>query len=367
MSKPKKAFTLIELLVVIAIIGVLATVSIIALSNARSKSRDAKRVGNMKQVQTALELFFNDNGRYPTEEEWAFGSLFATSSSATTTYLQVIPTAPTPADGDCSENENALAYTQVESGASYSISFCIGNTTGTIAPGNKTLTPAGIIAVGGEEEEETPPEEFVCGDTLTDSRDSQTYATVNIDGQCWMAENLNIGDMVLGSVNQADNSVFEKHCYDNDAANCLIYGGIYQWDEAMQYSSTEGAQGICPTGWHVPARADFFALAVYLIGQSCDNSLDGCPPAGDSLKEVGTSHWNSPNTGATNSSGFTALGGGSSYGGSFYNFKNFGVFWSSLFSGGPMNWHVEADNSNFIEGESMTITGVSVRCLQDPI
>ncbi|MFA7702591.1 MAG: prepilin-type N-terminal cleavage/methylation domain-containing protein, partial [Patescibacteria group bacterium] len=104
MFKPKRAFTLIELLVVIAIIGVLATVSIIALSNARSKSRDAKRVGNMKQVQTALELFFNDNGRYPTEEEWALGSLFSTTSLATTTYLQVIPTSPTPADGNCSEN-----------------------------------------------------------------------------------------------------------------------------------------------------------------------------------------------------------------------------------------------------------------------
>jgi len=62
----KKAFTLIELLVVIAIIGILATVSIISLSNARAKSRDAKRVGDMKQIQTALELFFNDKNRYPT-------------------------------------------------------------------------------------------------------------------------------------------------------------------------------------------------------------------------------------------------------------------------------------------------------------
>ncbi|OIO06909.1 hypothetical protein AUJ35_03135 [Candidatus Falkowbacteria bacterium CG1_02_41_21] len=65
----KKAFTLIELLVVIAIIGILATVSIISLSNARAKSRDAKRAGDMKQVQTALELFFNDNNRYPTATE----------------------------------------------------------------------------------------------------------------------------------------------------------------------------------------------------------------------------------------------------------------------------------------------------------
>jgi prepilin-type N-terminal cleavage/methylation domain-containing protein len=156
MIKSKKAFTLIELLVVIAIIGVLATVSVIALSNARAKSRDAKRVGNMKQTQTALELFFNDNGRYPTAEEWNTGTLLSTTSSATTTYKRVIPTAPIPADGDCSENENTLAYTQVENGASYSISFCIGNTTGTIAPGNKFLIPAGII--NAESEPEPEPE-----------------------------------------------------------------------------------------------------------------------------------------------------------------------------------------------------------------
>jgi len=60
----KKAFTLIELLVVIAIIGLIATLSVIALGNARSKSRDSKKVGDIKQVQTALELFFNDQGRY---------------------------------------------------------------------------------------------------------------------------------------------------------------------------------------------------------------------------------------------------------------------------------------------------------------
>ena len=74
--KQKKAFTLIELLVVIAIIGVIATISIIALQNARAKSRDAKRVGDAKQIQTALELFFNDNNRYPTAEEFALGSIF---------------------------------------------------------------------------------------------------------------------------------------------------------------------------------------------------------------------------------------------------------------------------------------------------
>jgi len=68
-SQSKKAFTLVELLVVIAIIGILATLSVIALNTARAKARDAKRVADVKQVTTALEMFFNDNGRYPDNTE----------------------------------------------------------------------------------------------------------------------------------------------------------------------------------------------------------------------------------------------------------------------------------------------------------
>ncbi|MFA4943035.1 MAG: FISUMP domain-containing protein [Patescibacteria group bacterium] len=366
MFKSKRAFTLIELLVVIAIIGVLATVSIIALSNARSKSRDAKRVGNMKQVQTALELFFNDNGRYPTEEEWALGSLFSTTSSATTTYLQVIPTSPIPADGNCSENENTSVYTQTESGASYSVAFCIGNTTGAIAPGNKTLTPAGIIAVGGGEE--TPPAEFACGeDVLTDTRDSQTYTTILIGTQCWMAENLNYGDMILSSASQTDNSAPEKHCYNNNAANCATYGGLYQWNEAMQYVVTEGSQGLCPTGWHVPSSDDFYTLLLSL-GNPCDidaNDLSGCPQGG-TLKEAGTSHWTSPNTGATNSSGFTVLPAGITSSGDSYLLGDYEILITSTSDSGQHKTFSLIYNTSLIQrNETGDTGGFSVRCLQN--
>lgn len=147
MPKPKKAFTLIELLVVIAIIGVLATISIIALQNARAKSRDAKRAGDMKQIQTALELFFNDKNRYPTAEEFALGSIFSTSTYGTSTYMQIIPSAPTPSDGSCTSGQNSVYYQQTENGNSYTISFCLGNTTGTLTAGPKCLTPAGIMDV----------------------------------------------------------------------------------------------------------------------------------------------------------------------------------------------------------------------------
>ncbi|HNX10874.1 MAG TPA: prepilin-type N-terminal cleavage/methylation domain-containing protein [bacterium] len=144
MIKQKKGFTLVELLVVIAIIGLLASLSVVALSSARARSRDAKRVGDVKQVQTALELFFNDQGRYPTPEEWETGSIMSSSSNPLTTYLKIIPAAPTTPDGNCTSDQNTLYYQQTEDGASYTLSYCLGNNTGSLASGPKCATPGGV-------------------------------------------------------------------------------------------------------------------------------------------------------------------------------------------------------------------------------
>ena len=143
MKKNTKGFTLIELLVVIAIIGLLSTLSIVALNNARARARDARRLSDIKQMQTALELYYNDNGIYPLTAN-------VTSTIATTgvVYMQVIPTAPTPADGSCSSS-NTYAYNQrtiTTAGDSYTLSYCIGQTvvngpTGSVLT---SATPAGI-------------------------------------------------------------------------------------------------------------------------------------------------------------------------------------------------------------------------------
>ncbi|MEI7451648.1 MAG: type II secretion system protein [Candidatus Falkowbacteria bacterium] len=144
--KKKKAFTLIELLVVIAIIGILATIAVIALQNARAKARDARRVADVKQIQTALELFFNDAQRYPTSTEFSSGqSLVYFNGVNTTTYMAVIPTPPSPADGNCNNDSNsAYSYSTTPNGSSYSISYCVGGPVGALASGAHCATPAGI-------------------------------------------------------------------------------------------------------------------------------------------------------------------------------------------------------------------------------
>ena len=136
MKKNKKGFTLIELLVVIAIIGLLATLSVIALNTARVKARDARRVSDIKQIQTALEMYFDASSTYPVA---ASGNLVPTS-----TYISSVPTNPTPrTDGSCPNVDYTYTITGDPLGSSYTLSYCLSNLAGATA-GRATATPAGI-------------------------------------------------------------------------------------------------------------------------------------------------------------------------------------------------------------------------------
>ncbi len=86
----------------------------------------------------------------------------------------------------------------------------------------------------------------------------QVYHTVEIGTQCWMKENLNVGTMIDTSIVASNNGVIEKYCYKND---CNLYGGYYTYGEAMNYQTTEGSQGICPFGWHIPSYSELGNLA----------------------------------------------------------------------------------------------------------
>jgi prepilin-type N-terminal cleavage/methylation domain-containing protein len=150
----KKGFTLIELLVVIAIIGLLSTLAVVALNSARQKSRDSKRVADTKQVQTALELYFADNNGYPPGSSLVLGGAsagclggngFQASGGCTgTTYMGLVPSAPTPPDGNCDTSSNPYTYNQGTNGTDYSIAFCLGGTVGDLSAGGRTATSAGI-------------------------------------------------------------------------------------------------------------------------------------------------------------------------------------------------------------------------------
>jgi len=124
MEKKKSGFTLIELLVVIAIIGLLATLSVVALNNARERARDSRRVSDIKQIQTALELYFNANDEYPA----GAGADPASTELATplADFMDPIPTAPLPTDGTCGDTDNSYVYNKVTD-TEYTISYCLGD------------------------------------------------------------------------------------------------------------------------------------------------------------------------------------------------------------------------------------------------
>lgn len=237
------------------------------------------------------------------------------------------------------------------------LAFLLLTNIGLFAQSGMTIRSGGAVTVNGNLT--ITPTVFVCGNPMTDSRDGKTYNTVLIGTQCWMAQNLNIGAKIIGTLNQTNNGVIEKYCYNDDDANCAIYGGLYQWDEAMQYVTTEGVQGICPTGWHLPSDAEWTTLTTFLGGDAV---------AGGKMKEVGTAHWFAPNTGATNSSGFTALPSGYSgdYG-YFGDLAGFAYFWSSSQKDGTVAWNQYLNsNSEYVyELYHSKPHGFSVRCLKD--
>nr|NQU92740.1 hypothetical protein [Bacteroidota bacterium] len=155
-----------------------------------------------------------------------------------------------------------------------------------------------------------------CGEPFLDSRDNQIYESVQIGSQCWMAENLNIGVMVNMGSGQPNNEIIEKYCHANNNADCDTYGGLYEYWEMILHTSP--SVDICPGGWHVPIVDEWCILENYvdagtISSSECYAAGTFGTDAGGNLKETGTSHWLSPNAGATNSSGFTALGSGSTY------------------------------------------------------
>lgn len=132
-----------------------------------------------------------------------------------------------------------------------------------------------------------------CPDIPTVDYEGKTYNTVLILHQCWLKESLDFGTRLNFGENSSDNGQIEKYCYHNLDANCDKYGGMYQWNEMMNYTATEGAQGICPQGWHIPSFYDKSILSQSLIsigensGKQIQHSVNNCQGICDNLGQCG--------------------------------------------------------------------------------
>jgi uncharacterized protein (TIGR02145 family) len=197
----------------------------------------------------------------------------------------------------------------------------------------------------------------------TDGRNNN-YPVVEIGTQIWMAENLkttkyNDGTNIplVQDANLWTALSTPGFCwYDNDSVTYKdVYGPLYNW-------YTVNNSKLCPGGWHVPTYDESSLLATYLGGLSV---------AGGKMKETGTSHWYSPNAGATNSSGFTGFGGGYrssiNNNGSFEEMRVTGEWWTSSVSGNtyPYSFYFEYDSPYDIFETNLQTVGFSVRCIKD--
>jgi len=199
---------------------------------------------------------------------------------------------------------------------------------------------------------------FSCGSSTVQDADGNTYATVPVGSQCWMATNLNVGTMLAsGPTMPTNNATIEKWCYNNTASSCTTYGGLYEWNEAMGYSTTAGAQGICPAGWHIPNDAEQYALENRFATGTCSSSRNGlwdCDPAGTALKAGGVSGLNFPLAGTRDTDG------------SFYSLGSDTYIWSSSVSGSNA-WrrYLYSGSSTVVRYTNSQSYGWSVRCVKD--
>lgn len=239
-----------------------------------------------------------------------------------------------------------------------------------------------LTYIDGERSDETID---ILVNGVMDQEEKYYYGIVRIGTQVWMAENLNKGEIISFLNNQVpkNNAIIEKYCYNDDQSNLEIFGGLYTWQEMMDYAPLDSSvigvtQGICPDGWHIPTLNEWEVLIDFLGGPDI---------AGGKMKDTGTisqgnGYWNYPNIGATNESGFSGLPGkgigavtnpvtGEDY--LYFRLQNVGRFWSSETS--------EEQNDGMIHGifqqlssdmekiinnnAGFTNSAFSVRCIRD--
>lgn len=203
--------------------------------------------------------------------------------------------------------------------------------------------------------------------------DGNTYQTVQIGTQIWMAENLKTTHFADGTAislitdnttwaNLGDNDTDLAYCYYNNNASgeASTYGALYTWAAAMNGSTIESPQGVCPTGWHLPDSTEWKTLSDFLGGDAV---------SGGKLKEAGITHWTTPNTSANNESNFTALG--SAYrrydNGLFAGINTISYFWTSTSANSTNAYTYKLSYSSAAASKLSLLKslGASVRCVKN--
>lgn len=213
--------------------------------------------------------------------------------------------------------------------------------------------------------------------------DGNVYPTVQIGEQVWMKENLKVTHYPDGTEIPCGEDVSSWDSigttdkiysyYNDDILNGDIYGALYSWSGAMNGAESSdavpsGVQGVCPDGWHLPGDEEWKQLEIFLgmDRASADNSVNRGTDEGGKLKSTGV-EWASPNSGATNESGFTALPGGNFWKGSFNALGEDGLFWTTTEDGDEEAYFRFLGNefSTISRSSPTKILGCSVRCVKD--
>ncbi len=315
--------------------------------------------GNDTETKTGYIIVTVPNPQLPTLTTTAISSIANTTATSGGNITNQGSSAVT-ARGICwSTSQNptiANSKTTDGTGTGSFTSNLTGLTTNTTYYVRAYATNATGTAYGNQQSFTTTGSLANCG-TVTDI-DGNVYNTVTIGTQCWMAENLkttryNDGSAIPTGLSDAawQNTTSGAYAiYNNDPSNNTTYGKLYNW-----YAVNTGK--LAPAGWHVPTDAEWTTLTTYLGGTSV---------AGAAMKT--TNLWLSPNTGATNSSGFTGLPAGNRYfNGSFYNFGGDGYFWSSMETTTTNAWGciLYYNSSNAYRNYRDKREGFSVRCIKD--
>lgn len=395
-------FTIVELLVVIVVIGILAAITVVSYTGISQKAIVSSLQSDLSSSARQLNLFNVDNDQYPASVDDcpspAAGNICLKFSGGNTLDSY---TRPTPQSFILSIKNGSNIYEITDNSGSVSIIpvplIAIAATSGT-AEADSILTAGATNPV---EASPTATYQWQRADdsnftvSLTDipgatnttytlvTADVGKYIRVKVTGtshfpgtvysaglgtiaaspwltigtQTWAKTNLNVGAMLAsGPTIPTNDGTVQKWCYGNSAANCTTYGGLYQWDEMMGYTTTAGTQGICPVGSHIPTDNDWKILEVQLgmtQGQADASGWRGTDQ-GTKLKSGGTSGLDIP------------LGGTRGIDGSFYSLSS-DAHLSSSSESGAFAWsrYLTSGSATVYRNTYVKDFGFSVRCLRN--